>query len=125
MSQQAAIRALAMITRAKAKGNASDVSLSRPGSPGVYNPETSQIEGAADPATYTSVGVKVGYKQSDIDGSTIKQGDQQLYVPAKGFVRPVSNEVIAVGTDTFAVQHVDVVAPGDVDVLYILQIRGV
>lgn len=125
MSAKAAAAALAMIQRAKAKGNASAVSLTRDGTPGVYNPETGTVEGGSGPVTHSSVGVKVGYNQRDIDGTLIKQGDQQLYVPARGFVRPVTDEQVAVGTAAFTVKAVEVVAPGDVDVLYILQIRGV
>lgn len=124
MSNQDAARALAMIKRAKAKGRASDVSLTRPGTPGGYNPDTGNVEPGTDPTTYTSIGVKIGYKQEDIDGTLIKQGDQQLYVPAKDFIRPVSGERLTVGTDSCTVQFVDVVAPGDTDVLYVLQVRG-
>lgn len=124
MSAQDAAKALAMIQRAKAKGRASTVSLTRNGTPGTYNPETGAVEGGSGPVTHSSVGVKIGYSQSDIDGTLIKQGDQQLYVPASGFIRPVTDEQITVGGSTYAVQSVEVIAPGDVDVLYILQIRG-
>lgn len=125
MSQQAANRALAMIQRAKAKGNASDVSLTRPGTPGEYDPGTGTVTPGTEPATYTSIGVKVGYEQGDIDNTLIKQGDQQLYVPAKGFIRPMSGERLTVGTEAYTVQSIEVVAPGDTDVLYVVQIRGV
>lgn len=125
MSTRDAQRALAMIQRAKAKGRASDVSLTRPGLPGGYNPETGTVEPGTGPTTYASIGVKVGYEQSDIDGTLIKQGDQKLYVPAKGFVRPESDERIMVGAETYAIKAVEVVAPGDMDILYLIQIRGV
>lgn len=125
MSQQAAQDALEMIQEAREEGNASEVSLTRPGTPGGYDPSTGTTSDGTAAATYNAFGVKVGYEQSDIDGTRIKQGDQQLYVPAKGFIRPATGEHIKVGTVTYNVASVEVVAPGDTDVLYIVQIRGV
>jgi len=125
VSAHDAQRALAMIQRAKAKGRASDVLLTRAGTPGGYDPETGTVEPGTPDETYRSIGAKFGYEQSDIDGTLIKQGDQQLYVPAKGFVRPESDERITVGDETYVIKTVEVVAPGDVDILYIIQIRGV
>lgn len=124
MSAADAQRALAMIQRAKVKGRASDIALTRPGIPGEYDPESGTVQPGTDPAAYTSIGVKIGYEQSDIDGSLIKQGDQQLYVPAKDFIRPLTGEQLTVGTENYTAQSVEVLAPGDVDVLYVVQIRG-
>lgn len=128
MSQLDAQKALAMIERAKAKGRASEVRLTRTvesDDPGDYNPETGEWEGGTTTQTYTAPGVKIGYEQSDIDGTLIRQGDQQLYVPALGFVRPVTNEQITVGESVYTVAGAEVLGPGDTDILYILQIRGV
>lgn len=128
MSLQDAQKALAMIQRAKARGRASEVQITRTveGVPGTYNPETGEFDGGTEPAatTYTASGVKIGYAQSDIDGTLIQRGDQQIYVPALGFVRPVTNEQITVGTTVGTVIGVEVLAPGDTDILYIIQVRG-
>ena len=125
MSLLDAQKALAMIERARAKGRASEVTLTRPGTPGEYNPETGEVEGGSEPKIHIASGVKIGYEQSDIDGTLIQQGDQQLYVPALGFVRPVTNEQITVGGTNYTVVGVEVLAPGDTDILYTIQIRGV
>lgn len=129
MSLQDAQKALAMIERARTKGRASEVKIVRTvaGSPGTYNPDTGEYEGGTEPSTdvYTAPGVKIGYEQSDVDGTLIQRGDQQLYVPALGFVRPVTNEQITVGTTACTVIGVEVLAPGDTDILYIIQVRGV
>lgn len=129
MSLQDAQKALAMIERARAKGRASEVKITRSvaGSPGIYNPETGEVEGGTEPSakTYTASGVKIGYEQSDVDGTLIQRGDQQLYVPALGFVRPATNEQITVNGKVCTVVGVEVVAPGDTDILYIIQSRGV
>lgn len=129
MSLLDAQKALAMIERAKSKGRASEIKITRSvaGTPGIYNPETGEIEGGTEPTTttYAAPGVKIGYEQRDVDGTLIQRGDQQLYVPALGFVRPATNEQIAVGNATCTVAGVEVLAPGDTDILYIIQIRGV
>lgn len=128
MSLQDAQKALAMIERARKQGRASEVKLTRvtPGYPGGYNPDTGEFDEGSDPVvtTYAAPGLKVGYKQSDNDGTLIKQGDQKLYVPAFGFIRPVTDEKVLVGSTSYSIVSVEVVAPGDTDILYILQIRG-
>lgn len=129
MSTQDAQKALAMIERARKQGRASEVKITRSvaGGPGTYNPETGEYEGGTEPSskTYTAPGVKIGYEQSDVDGTVIQRGDQQLYVPALGFVRPATNEQITVGGVAYTAVAVEVLAPGDTDILYIIQVRGV
>lgn len=117
-------KALAMINRAKMRGRASVVTLTRPGSEGEYNPRTGEYEGGSDPVTYTTYGVKIGYEQTDIDGTLVQRGDQQVYVPALNFTRPATNDQINVGGVTVTALSVEVVAPGDTDVLYVIQARG-
>lgn len=124
MSIQDAQKALAMIERARARGRASEVKLTRPGTPGTYNPRTGEYEGGSGSVTHTAPGVKIGYEQSDIDGTLIQRGDQQVYVPALGFARPETNEQITVGGAACTAVGVEVLAPGDTDILYILQVRG-
>lgn len=124
MSGRDAQRALAMIERARAKGRASDVVLSRLGTPGGYNPDTGRVEPGSDPATYAASGVKDGYKQADIDGTLVQQGDQRIYIPAQGFTRPESGETLTVDGAQCNVVGVSVIAPGATDILYIAQVRG-
>lgn len=144
MSQAHAKRALAAIQRAHSRGLASVVTLERPGKKGEYDPSTGTtkpdgppkgVEDLLEPGYvedgyygytlfYKSVGIKAGYSQNDIDGTLIKQGDQQLYVAADGFIRPKTNERIQVGSETYSIASVQVVAPGTTDILYELQIRG-
>lgn len=124
MSQAHAKRILTAIQRAHSRGLASMVTLERPEKKGEYDTSTGTTQPNEPPQTYESVGLKDGYRQSDIDGTLIKQGDQQLYVAAEGFIRPKSNERITVGEVTYSIETVGVVAPGDTDILYTLQIRG-
>lgn len=115
---------LAMVKRAQAKGRACAVSLTRLGTPGAYNPATGGVEGGSDPVTYTAFGVKVGYEQSMIDGSLILRGDEQVYVPALGFTRPATSEQLTVAGITYTIVSVETLAPGEADVLYVIQVRG-
>lgn len=118
-------KALAMIERARKRGRASEVVLLRTTTgPGVYNPETGEFEAETTTETFTTIGVKVGYEQSDIDGTLIQRGDQRVYIPALGFTRPATNESLTVGGKTCTVIGVEVVAPGDADVLYVIHARG-
>lgn len=124
MSQAHAKRALAAIQRAHSRGLASVVMLERSGKRGEYDPSTGTTKPDEPPQAFEGVGLKDDYRQSDIDGTLIKQGDQKLYVAAEGFTRPVSNERIRVGQAVYLVESVSIVAPGDTDILYVLQIRG-
>jgi hypothetical protein len=123
MSAAHAQRALAMLQRAKERGVATSVSITRAGEPGEYDPETGTSPGAG-PEIFTGVGVRIGYEQKDIDGSRVQQGDQRVYADAVGLPRPKPGELIAVGPDVYTVVAFEAVAPGDVDVLFIIQIRG-
>lgn len=124
MSQAHAKRTLTAIQHAHNRGLASVVTLERSGKKGEYDPSTGITKPDEPPQVFESVGLKDGYRQSDIDGTLIKQGDQRLHVAAEEFIRPKSNERIKVGEVTYIVQDVGVVAPGDADILYTLQIRG-
>lgn len=124
MSQAHAKRALAAIQRAHSRGLASVVMLERSGKRGEYDPSAGTTKPDEPPQAFEGVGLKDDYRQSDIDGTLIKQGDQKLYVAAEGFTRPASNERIRVGQAVYLVESVSIVAPGDTDILYVLQIRG-
>lgn len=124
MSQAHAERALAVIQRAHNRGLASVVTLERPGKKGEYDPSTGTTKPDEQPQIYESVGLKDRYRQNDIDGTLIKRGDQQLYVAAEDFIRPKSNERIKISGVIYTIENVGVVAPGDTDILYSLQIRG-
>lgn len=124
MSLKDAKKALAMIQRAKSNGRAVPVSITRAGSGGAFDIETGLMTGGAS-QTFSGIGVRMGYQQSDIDGTRIQQGDQILYVPGQGFTKPVPGEQITAGGTAYNVESVGVLAPGAVDVLYTVQVRGV
>lgn len=106
------------------------VTLVRPSTlPPVYDPATGTSTPVA-PAQYDGTGAVFDYKQSDIDGTKIKQGDQLLYLAVKQtngetMPAPLTSDFVLVGTVRFAVQNPGVLAPAGVAVLYSPQLRGV
>lgn len=116
--------ALAMLERAKAKGLATTVIISRPGTGGTYNPVTGETAGATPAQTYTGTGAVFGYRAENIDGTRVIQGDQQVYADAVNLVRPNPNEAIKVGGRDCTAVGVEAISPGGQDILYIIQVRG-
>lgn len=85
-----------------------------------YDPGTgTTVPTYADLATTAAV---FAYKQGYIDGTLIRQGDQQAFcAPA---VEPVQGDRFAWHGKTFEVVSVKPVSPAGVAVLYECQIRG-
>lgn len=72
--------------------------------------------------------VFIGYEQSAINGTDILQGDQQAYMFAKGAKRaPTKKDLIFEmpknGGKPMNIIKVEIIKPGEEDVLYILQVR--
>lgn len=93
-----------------------------------------RIEASYDPATssaqpqtmdFVSVGVALDYRQNEIDGTNVRQGDQKVYMPPEGLPRPKSGDQILLAGRWLNVVSVMVLEPGGPPVLYIVQARGV
>lgn len=74
--------------------------------------------------TYQAHGVTVDYAERDIDGTKIKRGDQRVYMSAPGVAAPVSDDTMTIGGKAFKVINSSPLAPGGVNVLYDVQVRG-
>ncbi|WP_454863362.1 hypothetical protein [Pseudomonas hormoni] len=90
-------------------GNGLELSLVRV-TPGGYDPDT----GSSSPITvqYDGSGFRDTYKQSDIDGSRIKQGDVKLLISpvlltGADMPKPVSQDKIIFDGDIYTVQNVE------------------
>lgn len=90
-------------------GNGLELSLIRV-TTGEYDPDT-----GTTPVTttqYDGSGFRENYKQSDIDGSRIKQGDVKILISpllldGTDTPRPISQDKILFDGDTYTVQNVD------------------
>lgn len=97
--------------------------------PGEYDPENGG-PGAGSTTEYTGTAVKLNYSQDDIDGTLIKQGDQQLLLSplqrdGAPMPLPVSGDLVLIGAKIYSVQSVVDLQPTDTSLLFTLQLRGV
>lgn len=100
------------------------VMLNIPGTGGGYVPGVGVVP--ANPATtHEGIGVPLGYKSKDIDGTLIKQGDQRCLVAPQIAAAPKPGHTLTASGTTYNVVAVERVAPAGVPVLYKLQLRGV
>ncbi len=125
-----------MTDYAKAAARA-DASLRRKGGlvtlcrevPGEYDPATGG-PGAGTVAEYDGTGVKLNYNQDDVDGTLIKQGDQQLLLSplqrgGSPMPTPTTSDTVLIGAKVYTIANVIDLQPTDTSVLYTLQLRGV
>lgn len=97
--------------------------------PGTYDPGT----GTGTPAStadFPGTGVKIAYEASDIDGTLILKGDQQLLLSplqrdGEPMPAPTTADLVMIGADVFTIATVQKVEPTNVAVLFTLQLRGV
>ena len=70
--------------------------------------------------TYAGVGVFVGYKTGEVDGSTVIRGDMKVVYSG---VRPVLNATVRQDNATWRVINVDPLTPANDNVIYTVQVR--
>jgi hypothetical protein len=104
------------------------VTLSRPSTGArTYNTATGTATAVA-PATYYGTGAVFDYRQDEIDGTLIQDGDQRLYLSpfqtnGADMPEPTSRDFAIIGGITYSVARVGKVAPGGVNVLFDLTLR--
>ncbi|MYM34936.1 hypothetical protein GTP44_03805 [Duganella sp. FT50W] len=96
-----------------------------------YDPGTGgPVPGTGGQADYIGTGVKLNYNQDDIDGTLIKQGDQQLLLSplqrdGTKMPTPSTSDTVLIGAKAYTIADVINLEPTDVALLYTLQLRGV
>lgn len=88
---------------------------------GTYSTVTGGVTSAED--VQTGVGVLVGYKASEIDGTNIKRGDVKVIVAASGLTEPKVNGLVSFIGFTGTIKNVEIVAPDGTPIVYKLQVR--
>lgn len=91
---------------------------------GTYDPGTGAV---MPPAAEVNVITAAVFPVEDkmINGTTIRQGDQQAYISAQGLSKPRPGDVMAWGGSSYTVADVKALGPAGVFVLYEAIIRSV
>jgi hypothetical protein len=77
---------------------------------------------AKTPATFTGKAVSTNYIKTEIDGSSIQQGDIRLLVE-NTTVAPVTDNTVVIDTITYRVMDVESINPNGSNIMYICQLR--
>mgnify|MGYP000848964766 FL=1 len=88
---------------------------------GAYSPSTGGV--SSTETVQTGVGVPVGYKASEIDGTNIKRGDVKVIVAASGLTEPKVNGQVSFIGFAGTIKNVEIVAPDGTPIVYKLQVR--
>lgn len=124
-----AARADASLRRRGEKSVSQGIVTLRREVPGEYDPGLGGF-GPGTTIDYLGTGLKLNYEQRDIDGTLIKQGDQQLLLSplqrnGAKMPLPVSGDQVVIGATVYTVGMVADLQPTDTSVLYTLQLRGI
>lgn len=90
--------------------------------PGVYDPETG-TNAAGSVQSWTPQGVKLDYAEREIDGTSIKAGDQRVYMSAAAGLDPTAGDTVTLGAEVWRVVASRTLAPAGVAVLLDVQVR--
>ena len=97
-----------------------DVTFTRQGS-AVYDNETGQV--TSTETKFTAKGVIFPYKNgvSQVNGSLIEKGDQEVYW--QGNTAPIPGDTVTVANVSYKVVSVMAIEPAGINVLYQIQVR--
>ena len=90
--------------------------------PGAYDPVTG-TDAAGTSQTWTPQGVKLDYSQREVDGTSIKAGDQRVYMSAEAGLDPEAGDLVTIGSEAWRVVVSRTLAPAGVAVLLDVQVR--
>ncbi len=95
-----------------------------PGSPGVFNPDTLEYEGAVEATTFATYGIKDGFKAHEIDGTIVQSADVKIYIPGLDLPAEITTETKIIVEDTkYSVISVEKIDPANITVGYIVHAR--
>lgn len=90
---------------------------------GAYNPATGNAAVTVSTQQVKAVVFPRGAK--DIDGTLIQQGDQKLLLSMAGAAAPHLDDTVTIGTTTYTITFIKLLAPAGINVLCECNIRGV
>lgn len=74
-------------------------------------------------STFTANCIKLNYRQTDIDGTLIKQGDQKVFISPDAANTPETGDKITFPDGDWTVVQSAPIAPGDTTVIHDAQVR--
>lgn len=90
---------------------------------GTLDTATDTITGAGT-TDATVKAVVLDYQQREIDGDMVIRGDKRVLIAAADLdSAPAKSDRIIDGGVTYQIENVEIVGPGDTDLLYKLQVR--
>lgn len=108
----------------------SAMTLRVPGGDQVFDGATGFVTSQGTPTDYAVSGVRTQYKKSEINGTNVKDGDFQVILAANNrttsaalAVVPDTSMEIIDGGSTYKIVRVEPIQPGNVNVIYKLQVR--
>ena len=90
---------------------------------GTYDPSTGAASETS--ADYPGVGVLIDYSQREIDGTSVRAGDQRCWIATDGMVLPRTGDTLTIGSTVYSVVTGGHVAPAGTAAVYWAQLRGV
>lgn len=90
---------------------------------GTYNPSTNtRTTDSTD--NYSVKCVRQNYKNNQIDGENIQNGDILLLVDAYGLeITPDTTDIFINSSETWQIVNIELIKPGDTIVMYKIQVR--
>lgn len=86
-----------------------------------YDPDTDTFTEETETSSFK--GLVTVFKSSDIDGEMILRDDKRILIAAESISKPNNGDKITDGSVTYTVVNTEEVKPGDVAVLYMVQVR--
>lgn len=89
--------------------------------PGAYNPATGTT-GAGTATEYTGYGAVLEYRNREVDGERILQGDRKIILQNVS-TEPNINDVVPIDSESYTVLGVMSLNPAGTNVIYTLHVR--
>ncbi len=101
-----------------------DICLITPGERTADPTKPWRVTDVASRTLYPAIGVFLDYNQREMDGTMIQVGDKKCFISEGDLqIQPKPFHNILDSTTQWYIQHVDVLAPNNDDILYTLQLR--
>ena len=106
------------------KAEGFEITVRKPGSIGTFDPDFMEWDSTGTPTDVLTYAIRKEYALKEIDGTIIQRGDSILVVPAYGLSEIDVNCKVLIGFDEQNIVSIDQLSPGNVPLLFNLQVRS-